>query len=81
MSFLKCQVVHKEIEEMKQAGVIRPSSSPYAGPITLVPKKDSSMHFCIDYCKLNSTLGKDAYPHPNIQEIFELLGVATVFPP
>ena len=33
------------IDEMQAQGVVRPSSS----PVVLVPKKDGSLWFCVDY--------------------------------
>ena len=42
------EVVKKELEEMLAAGVIRPSTSPWASPIVLVDKKDGGVQFCVD---------------------------------
>ena len=47
----KRKLVEKEIQEMLEAGVISPSCSPWASPITLVPKKNGSVRFCVDYRK------------------------------
>jgi len=44
--------VQQELDQMLQAGVIRPSTSPWASPIVLVNKKDGSIQFCVDYRKL-----------------------------
>ena len=60
-------------------GIIESSSSPWASPIKLVPKKDGTTIFCIDYLKLNAVTKKDAYPLPYIQEIFDNLGGACLF--
>ena len=42
------------LQDMLSKGVIQPSSSPWASPIVLVPKKDGRVRFCIDYRKVNA---------------------------
>lgn len=75
----KRKQVETEIDKMLAEGVIRPSKSPWASPITLVPKKDNTIRFCVDYRKLNNITKKDAHPLPLIQEIFDNLAGAKVF--
>ena len=75
----KHHIVREQIKEMLDMGVIQPSSSPWASPITLVPKKDGSTRFCIDFRKVNSITRKDAYPLPLISDIFDSLTGAKVF--
>ena len=41
--------IEQLIQEMMDQGVIQHSSSPWASPVVLVKKKDSSHHFCVDY--------------------------------
>ena len=72
------EVVKRELGEMMEAGVIRPSTSPWASPIVLVEKKDGGIRFCVDYRKLNQVAKFDAYPMPRIEEMFEHIGSATV---
>lgn len=72
------QEVRKAISEMEEAGVIRPSKSPYASPIVVVSKKDGSLRICVDYRKLNSCSTRDAFPLPRI-EALEALGQARFF--
>ena len=79
LPFSKREVVDTEIEKMLTQGIIQHSTSPWASPITLVPKKDGTTRFCVDYRKLNSKTIKDAHPLPNIQDIFDQLGGATIF--
>ena len=49
---------------MLDLGVIEPSVSPYSS-VVLVPKKDRSVWFCIDFRKLNKITEFDAEPMPN----------------
>jgi hypothetical protein len=42
------EMVKNELDEMLKANVIRPSVSPWAAPIVLVPKKDGTTRFCVD---------------------------------
>jgi hypothetical protein len=62
----RVQAAREEVEKMLQAGVIRESQSSWSWPIVLVTKKDGSVRFCVDYCKLNEVTVKDAYPLPRI---------------
>jgi hypothetical protein len=49
-------------------GFIVPSSSPFASPVLFVAKLNSSLRFCVDYCKLNSLTKKDQHLLPLIDE-------------
>ena len=64
--YSKRELVREELDKMEQTGVIRPSTSPRASPIVLVPKRDGSIRFCVDYRKLNTIAKFDAYPIPRI---------------
>jgi len=41
--------------------------------VVLVQKKDGSVKFCIDYCKLNAVTQQDAYPLPRIDKTLDTL--------
>lgn len=41
-----------------------------------IPKKDGSIHFCIDFRYLNSSSKFHSYPTPRIDDLIERLGKA-----
>ena len=73
------QKIEELVEGMQEQGVVCPSSSPWASPVVLVPKKDGSSRFCVDYRRLNSITRKDVYPLPRIEDILDTLGGAKYF--
>ncbi len=75
----KRDLIDNEIDKMLDLGIIRPSKSPWASPVTLVPKPDGATRFCVDYRQVNHITVKDRYPLPLIQDIFDQLGGAMVF--
>lgn len=66
----------EEIEKMEEMGVIQPSRSEWASPVVMVPKKDGTQRFCVDYRKLNKISSFDAYPMARIDDIIDRLGTA-----
>ena len=64
------------LKMMLDAGVIRPSNSPWCNAVVLVRKKDGSLHFCINFRRLNSLTVKDSHPLPCICETLESLAGA-----
>lgn len=40
--------IKRQVTELLDASVIKPSSSPYGSPIVLVPKKDGGWRMCVD---------------------------------
>ena len=71
--------VKNHLKEMIEVGAIHKSNSPWASAIVPVRKKDSSLRFCIDLCKLNARTIKEAYSLPRIDETLDCLGRATIF--
>ena len=79
MPLTKRKVVEEEISKMLADGIIEHSSSPWSSPIALVPKKDGTTRFCVDYRKLNEITVRDQYPLPPIRDILDQLGGAGVY--
>ena len=81
-----CRILPPQLDEVREhlklmldAGVIRPSNSPWCNAVVLVRKKDGSLHFCINFRKLNSLTVKDSHPLPHICETLESLAGAAHF--
>ena len=66
------------LRDMLEAGAIHLSQSPWCNAVVLVQKKDSTVHFCMDFRHLNAHV-KDSYPLPCIQEALESMAGSAHF--
>ena len=73
------EIQQQEITKMLDAGFVEPATSEWASPVVPVPKKDGSLRFCIDLCRLNAKTVPDAYPLPRMDDCLDSLGDAAVF--
>lgn len=64
----------QELQQMLNAGIIRPSTSPFASPITIVPKEDGSLRLCTDYRQINAQTELYPYPMPFVDDIINDTG-------
>lgn len=71
--------IRTQVEQLKRQNLIRDSTSPWAFPVTLVPKKDGGKRMCVDYRQLNAITIDDKMPLPLIQEVVDRLRGARYF--
>lgn len=67
----------EELAKMLDAGIIRPSVSPYASPITIAPKEDRTLRLCTDYRAINKQTHLIPFPMPRIDGIIDDTGGCT----
>jgi len=68
--------VDRQIRELLELGLIRPSNSPMASPIVCVTKKDGGVRIAVEYRHLNSFTVGDAYPMATIDDVLRKIGHA-----
>jgi hypothetical protein len=79
MSTLKLVELKLQLKEMMDKGYIQPNMSPWGAPVLFMKKKDGTLQLCIDYRKLNKVTIKNKYPLPQINDLFDQLGGASIF--
>jgi transposase InsO family protein len=75
------QLVTQEGRKLLDQKLVRPSQSPWASPVVLIPKPDGTIRFCIDYRRIN-TLGKitaTAFPMPRANDLLDTFHGAQFF--
>ena len=71
--------IERNVQELLAAKAIEPAQSPWQSNVLLVPKRDKSWRFCVDYRALNNITVKDSYPLPRIDACLDSLGGAQYF--
>lgn len=75
----KLAVAKSHFDELLQAGIIEQSSSEWASPLHMVPKKSGDWRPCGDYRLLNRQTTKDQYPLPHIRDLTSAFSGSRVF--
>ena len=70
---LELRELKVQLQDLLDKGFIRPSTSPWGGPILFVKKKDGSLRLCVEYRQLNKVTIKKKYLLPRIDDLFEQL--------
>ena len=64
---------------MLKQGLIEPSHGDWSSNIVLVPEKDKSYRFCLDYRRVNGVTRKDVLPLPRIDASLDALASSSWF--
>ena len=73
------QAVKHQISKLLKDGIIRPSCSPWASSVVMVPKKTGDWRLCVDYRRLNDVTIRDSCSMPVVEEILDDLSGAKIF--
>ena len=67
--------ITRQVEQMLEDGIIRPSTSNYVSPVLLVTKADGSLRFVTDFRKMNSlNIVPESVSLPRIDDSLDSLG-------
>ena len=73
------QEAMRQVDNLLHQGVVEPSVSPWSAPVLMVPKKDGSYRFCVDFRGLNRVTSWSEYPIPRIDDCLESMNGAKIF--
>ena len=65
---------NKQVNEMLENDIIRPSASPWNTPVMPVKKKDQGLRFVCGFRAINDVTKKDTYPLPLIKDVVDRMG-------
>lgn len=79
LPYARQAAANQMLQEMKDAGIIEPSESPWVSPVVMAPRKDGKLRFCVDFRPLNDKTVKDSYPLPRIDESLDYVAGSAWF--
>lgn len=79
LNFVEQDELKKQIQQLIDGNLIRPSVSPYGSPVLFVKKKSGELRMCIDYRALNNLTVKNKYPIPRVDDLLDQLSQAKYF--
>ncbi|MCO5575130.1 hypothetical protein L7F22_028927 [Adiantum nelumboides] len=71
--------IMRQVNELVEKGMVRPTSSPFCSPFLLVQKKDGTHRMCVDYRALNRITIKNRFLVPRVEDLFDKLQGSTYF--
>ena len=71
------QAVAEQVQGLLDNGTVKPSVSPWACGVVLVPKSDGGIRVCCDFRRLNQVTVPDSHNLPRIDDVFDKLKDAT----
>ena len=68
------EIFRKEIKRLVEIGLLTPlHQSQYSTPVFIIPRKEGTVRFIMDYRRLNQKLVRRPYPVPRIGETMQKL--------
>ncbi|MCO5573344.1 hypothetical protein L7F22_027113 [Adiantum nelumboides] len=71
--------IMRQVNELVEKEMARPSSSPFCSPVLLVKKKDGTYRMCVDYRALNRITIKNRFLVPQVEDLIDKLQGSTYF--
>ena len=80
MAPVELQELRVQLQELLDKGFIRPSTSPWGASVLVAKKRGKALRLCIGYRQLNRVTIKNRYPLPRIDDLFDQMRGARVYP-
>jgi len=62
------------LDNLLELDIIEESDSPWASPIVLVRKSDSTLRLCIDFRRANAATVPDPFAIPRVEDLLDRVG-------